>query len=50
MPALLELDHVGLSYHTLSGEIQALSQISFPFRKASLSLWWGPADAEKVPS
>ena len=43
MPALLELDHVGLSYHTLSGEIQALSQIS-------LSLWWGPADAEKVPS
>ena len=29
MPALLELDHVGLSYHTLSGEIQALSQISF---------------------
>ena len=29
MPALLELDHVGLSYHTLAGEIPALSQISF---------------------
>ena len=33
MPALLELDHVGLSYHTLSGEIPALSEISFSIQE-----------------
>ena len=38
MPALLELDHVGLSYHTLSGESRRSHKSVFPFRKASLSL------------
>lgn len=49
MPALLELDHVGLSYHTLAGEIPALSQISFSIQEGEFVSWWVPADAGKVP-
>ena len=39
MPALLELGHVGLSYHTLSGEIRSTLTISF-FRSGGESLLW----------
>lgn len=47
MPALLELDHVGLSYHTLSGEIQALSQISFSVQEGEFVSLVGPSGCRK---
>ena len=47
MPALLELDHVGLSYHTLSGEIQALSQISFSVQEGEFVSLVGPSGCGK---
>ena len=47
MPALLELDHVGLSYHTLSGEIPALSQISFSVQEGEFVSLVGPSGCGK---
>ena len=47
MPALLELDHVGLSYHTLSGEIPALSQISFSDQEGEFVSLVGPSGCGK---
>ena len=47
MPALLELGHVGLSYHTLSGEIQALSQISFSVQEGEFVSLVGPSGCGK---
>lgn len=44
---LLELDHVGLSYHTLSGEIQALSQISFSVQEGEFVSLVGPSGCGK---
>lgn len=47
MPALLELDHVGLSYHTLAGEIPALSQISFSIQEGEFVSLVGPSGCGK---
>ena len=47
MPALLELDHVGLSYHTLSGEIPALSEISFSIQEGEFVSLVGPSGCGK---
>lgn len=47
MPVLLNLDHVGLSYHTLSGEIPALSQISFSIREGEFVSLVGPSGCGK---
>ena len=48
MPALLELDHVGLSYHTLAGEIPALSQISFSIQEGEFVSLVGPSGCGKT--
>ena len=47
MPALLELDHVGLSYHTLSGETPALSEISFSIQEGEFVSLVGPSGCGK---
>lgn len=47
MPALLELDHVGLSFHTLSGEVPALAQISFSLLEGEFVSLVGPSGCGK---
>ena len=47
---LLQLQDIGMAYHTLNGEIPALSHISFSINEGEfVSLGPAPAAAEKVP-
>ena len=46
---LLQLQDIGMAYHTLNGEIPALSHISFSINEGEFVSLVGPSAAEKVP-
>ena len=48
MQTLLELKDVGLSYHTLDGEIPALSHINFAVAEGEFVALVGPSGCGKV--
>lgn len=47
MQPFLELHHIGLSYHTLDGEIPALSQVDFSVKKGEFVSLVGPSGCGK---